>query len=280
MFDKQLQLAITFKEVLNPLYQGNDKLFPHEQRTCSITNHALQAIDYILFLSPLFLYQHAVGYGEPGAMRPFFSRSHPPDFFIHELRCFDWLKSSLAQSNDYFHKILSERDQRVKPLDASRAINDVLLHDIITGQLPLDSVDRFELLYFSQIVKSKIFSNSSFKELPWSRFSPENNLMHRSVKIVMIQERSPLEIILFTLGPLGAIFGLIITGLWIGNYLKHSSIDLKNKKLALEASEYILEKLQNDEVEITPELVAALIKHAEMSPINLPSIANIKLNVK
>lgn len=276
-----MQLVITFEELRDqPPDFDVDNPFKYRPQRRSVANRVLQAIDHLLFATPLFLYQHVSRLGEPGTIRPLFSASRVPEYLQWEFERFSAIQSSLKQSDAYVLKFFDSRLPRIHQLDVYRAINQSLLHGIITGRVPLNEIHGFELSHISETMKRQLISLSSWSPPSRHKFPPTLAFMHHSVQIVQIQERSPLEIILLTLGPLGAIFGLIITGLWIGNYHKHSQIDLENKKIALKASEYILAKLQADEIEVTPELVAALVKHAEKSPIGLPSIANIRLDVK
>lgn len=158
-----------------------------------------------------------------------------------------------------------ERNSKLD-LNYLRRSTILLVYSFISGWLDLNELSINEREYL-------------IKELQRFRFMARNS-KPETIKIVGAQQLSPAIVILSVFGTIGLTFSLILLSVWLGNYVRHSEIDIRNKEIALEASEIILEKLKDKNIDVRPEAVEELIKNAKIKSIDFPSLASIKVGIK
>jgi len=111
----------------------------------------------------------------------------------------------------------------------------------------------------------------------WRRRS--DGLFGGHVEAERLTVASPGEIVFFVTGPLGLAFAIMVVTQWLASRAEHDELDLKNKRIAAEAAEIVLERLKRDNAPISSELVAAVIANARIAPVPLPPLANVKIDV-
>jgi len=168
---------------------------------------------------------------------------------------------------DYYYQPYEPLERNYKfDLSYLRRSTVLLVHSFIRGWLDLNELSINEREYLIKALQRFRFMARDSK--------PE------TIKIVGAQQLSPAIVILSVFGTIGLTFGLILLSVWLGNYIRHSEIDIRNKEIALEASEIILGKLKDENIDIRPEAVEELLKNANIKSIDFPSLASIKIGIK
>lgn len=151
--------------------------------------------------------------------------------------------------------------------DSLAAVGSAILHNLARfGSVA--ALGSPELTYLRELYERLI------SQMPPS---PSPRFLHQSVQITEVSRRSPLEMVLWLVAPPGLIFAAVVLKHWLDQWVAHSTLDLKNKELATEANQLLLERIRQEGIPLTPELVRALMDNAKIQAHELPSVARIEI---